>query len=114
RYEPAPGRRVCLMHRPTIECSPLSLHAALPISYVTSGLSNPFTVGPGDAFDPEGPSGIGYELVIHTPEEARWPILRLLDMMAYKDRKSTRLNSSHVKISYAVFCSKKKHTQFTQ
>src|SRR5690606_6146630 len=25
-----------------------------------------------------------------------------------KDRKSTRLNSSHVKISYAVFCSKKK------
>src|SRR5690606_42115857 len=26
------------------------------------------------------------------------------------DRKSTRLNSSHVKISYAVFCSKKKTT----
>src|SRR5436309_10408664 len=25
------------------------------------------------------------------------------------DRKSTRLNSSHVKISYAVFCSKKKN-----
>src|SRR5690625_2372938 len=27
---------------------------------------------------------------------------------AYKDRKSTRLNSSHVAISYAVFCLKKK------
>src|SRR5690606_41679125 len=27
---------------------------------------------------------------------------------AYQDRKSTRLNSSHVKISYAVFCLKKK------
>src|SRR5690606_40993789 len=27
-----------------------------------------------------------------------------------KDRKSTRLNSSHVKISYAVFCLKKKNT----
>src|SRR5690606_41545689 len=27
------------------------------------------------------------------------------------DRKSTRLNSSHVKISYAVFCLKKKHGQ---
>src|SRR5690606_10178769 len=27
------------------------------------------------------------------------------------DRKSTRLNSSHVKISYAVFCLKKKNTQ---
>src|SRR5690606_41163690 len=28
-----------------------------------------------------------------------------------EDRKSTRLNSSHVKISYAVFCLKKKKTQ---
>src|SRR5690606_40035449 len=27
-----------------------------------------------------------------------------------QDRKSTRLNSSHVKISYAVFCLKKKNT----
>src|SRR5438874_7427565 len=27
------------------------------------------------------------------------------------DRKSTRLNSSHVEISYAVFCLKKKNTQ---
>src|SRR3954469_11927684 len=26
-----------------------------------------------------------------------------------QDRKSTRLNSSHVEISYAVFCLKKKH-----
>src|SRR6266511_5571047 len=28
-----------------------------------------------------------------------------------RDRKSTRLNSSHVKISYAVFCLKKKKIQ---
>src|SRR5690349_22534469 len=28
--------------------------------------------------------------------------------LAVKDRKSTRLNSSHVEISYAVFCLKKK------
>src|SRR2546426_3826485 len=28
---------------------------------------------------------------------------------AYKDRKSTRLNSSHLVISYAVFCLKKKN-----
>src|SRR5690554_7692508 len=27
---------------------------------------------------------------------------------AFEDRKSTRLNSSHVRISYAVFCLKKK------
>src|SRR5699024_11818541 len=30
---------------------------------------------------------------------------------AQKDRKSTRLNSSHVSISYAVFCLKKKNIQ---
>src|SRR5690606_41542359 len=30
-----------------------------------------------------------------------------------EDRKSTRLNSSHVKISYAVFCLKKKKQQKT-
>src|SRR5690554_7755828 len=29
-----------------------------------------------------------------------------------KDRKSTRLNSSHVRISYAVFCLKKKKKQY--
>src|SRR5437870_10243184 len=31
-----------------------------------------------------------------------------------KDRKSTRLNSSHVAISYAVFCLKKKKTKDTK
>src|SRR5256885_9610875 len=30
--------------------------------------------------------------------------------MAARDRKSTRLNSSHLVISYAVFCLKKKNT----
>src|SRR5256885_7357927 len=30
-----------------------------------------------------------------------------------RDRKSTRLNSSHLVISYAVFCLKKKNKQFT-
>src|SRR3712207_8070363 len=29
-----------------------------------------------------------------------------------QDRKSTRLNSSHANISYAVFCLKKKHTVY--
>src|SRR5258707_1442318 len=34
-------------------------------------------------------------------------------MIAYSiDRKSTRLNSSHANISYAVFCLKKKKQQF--
>src|SRR2546430_8255862 len=31
----------------------------------------------------------------------------------YSDRKSTRLNSSHSQISYAVFCLKKKKTNVT-
>src|SRR5438067_9701203 len=34
--------------------------------------------------------------------------LQLVDVGAVVDRKSTRLNSSHVSISYAVFCLKKK------
>src|SRR5690606_40204920 len=33
--------------------------------------------------------------------------LDLLEALAFEDRKSTRLNSSHVKNSYAVFCLKK-------
>src|SRR5256885_12165661 len=34
--------------------------------------------------------------------------------LARKDRKSTRLNSSHLVISYAVFCLKKKKNQYTR
>src|SRR5699024_11836441 len=32
---------------------------------------------------------------------------------SYQDRKSTRLNSSHVSISYAVFCLKKKRNIYS-
>src|SRR5690606_25053901 len=39
------------------------------------------------------------------PEEISWAQAVAADT---EDRKSTRLNSSHVKISYAVFCLKKK------
>src|SRR5690554_7713385 len=35
--------------------------------------------------------------------------LAYVDRDGVKDRKSTRLNSSHVRISYAVFCLKKKN-----
>src|SRR5437899_6175072 len=34
--------------------------------------------------------------------------------MAFQDRKSTRLNSSHLGISYAVFCLKKKKKKTTR
>src|SRR5437868_8128456 len=45
--------------------------------------------------------------VFLVPERARCPVGRWTDS-AKVDRKSTRLNSSHVSISYAVFCLKKK------
>src|SRR5690606_39624370 len=38
-------------------------------------------------------------------------VINSAEIFSVQDRKSTRLNSSHVKISYAVFCLKKKtHT----
>src|SRR5690348_18505555 len=37
-----------------------------------------------------------------------WPIQPSLVAVVISDRKSTRLNSSHPSISYAVFCLKKK------
>src|SRR3712207_8703223 len=46
-----------------------------------------------------------------------WPFLRDRRIDAYgnltRDRKSTRLNSSHANISYAVFCLKKKKSRYT-
>src|SRR5690606_39794607 len=39
--------------------------------------------------------------------------MRTLLTNVNEDRKSTRLNSSHVKISYAVFCLKKKNNEPT-
>src|SRR5256885_11024392 len=38
------------------------------------------------------------------------PRSRRVSSAAIRDRKSTRLNSSHLVISYAVFCLKKKNT----
>src|SRR5699024_11595380 len=38
-------------------------------------------------------------------------LIRKADILPSRDRKSTRLNSSHVSISYAVFCLKKKITE---
>src|SRR5699024_12547976 len=50
------------------------------------------------------------ELVPHRPkhDELRDGLPLLLAAAAKLDRKSTRLNSSHVSISYAVFCLKNK------
>src|SRR5690349_22649795 len=47
------------------------------------------------------------ELVLEALNELGRPVPATL-VATYADRKSTRLNSSHVEISYAVFCLKKK------
>src|SRR5256885_3072136 len=46
--------------------------------------------------------------VVETPRLTVRP-----DLVALPDRKSTRLNSSHLVISYAVFCLKKKKIDYT-
>src|SRR2546430_8699495 len=47
-----------------------------------------------------------------SPDELFFSIRKLLEERAReRDRKSTRLNSSHSQISYAVFCLKKKKTR---
>src|SRR5690349_22451931 len=55
---------------------------------------------------------------LRAPLSSSYATLRHVPEEAVRDRKSTRLNSSHVEISYAVFCLKKKkkkdHTQRTQ
>src|SRR2546430_3932290 len=45
---------------------------------------------------------------------ANAPAPKVIVIPAQRDRKSTRLNSSHSQISYAVFCLKKKTANITQ
>src|SRR3712207_7726788 len=56
-----------------------------------------------EALQVPGLDAFGAQLV---PTEGR----QVSTTMAFVDRKSTRLNSSHANISYAVFCLKKKKT----
>src|SRR5207249_10508799 len=50
------------------------------------------------------------EVVEHEFPSARHDLRVALHRLELADRKSTRLNSSHVSISYAVFCLKKKNS----
>src|SRR2546426_11505173 len=70
----------------TTEIYTLSLHDALPIC--AAAAAENVAPQPGD-----GP-GVRHEF--------------LDGLLVHQDRKSTRLNSSHLVISYAVFCLKKK------
>src|SRR5699024_11319825 len=78
---------------------PLSLHDALPIC---AGPMRSRSLGTDStASSRSSPS----EHLAHPPAVLTFPQPPLLHRA---DRKSTRLNSSHVSISYAVFCLKKK------
>src|SRR2546430_5268413 len=52
-------------------------------------------------------AGLGGQVQERDEPQERRPLLELA-LAPRRDRKSTRLNSSHSQISYAVFCLKKK------
>src|SRR5439155_9396889 len=83
----------------TTDIYTLSLHDALPIWLVASLACS----------DPCRRSGMVYEP--DSPIFAARMDAAQTCFAPTKDRKSTRLNSSHVAISYAVFCLKKKIQQ---
>src|SRR3712207_8791835 len=88
----------------TTEIYTLSLHDALPIS---ANLTNypeykDFIGGTLESGDP-------HAMTISYDKEAFWAIDDISSRWMEEDRKSTRLNSSHANISYAVFCLKKKN-----
>src|SRR5207247_10869193 len=87
------------------ESYPLSLHDALPISgscrarqVIAEAARSALAVG-----EPLHPGAGGVDLHVHGGLASRH-----IGDDALEDRKSTRLNSSHEWISYAVFCLKKK------
>src|SRR5690349_22472999 len=81
----------------------LSLHDALPIWAANTPCRAPDTILPSATID----TGIGAStrssISLVYPNSCT-----IGSATAWIDRKSTRLNSSHVEISYAVFCLKKK------
>src|SRR2546427_7824640 len=61
-------------------------------------------------FDPEERVNPGKVVPVHACRE--WVSARPSPDSPVPDRKSTRLNSSHSQISYAVFCLKKKKKKY--
>src|SRR3712207_7833521 len=85
----------------TTEIYTLSLHDALPISLVSKEIKV------------EAVQVKGLRAAIVRDRSGRLNIADLIPTQSSSgDRKSTRLNSSHANISYAVFCLKKKHTHY--
>src|SRR3712207_7043860 len=90
----------------TTEIYTLSLHDALPIYVATiagekAGIIKPDSI----AVLAHQPAG-ALEALVRRAIEVDATVAR--EGTEFGDRKSTRLNSSHANISYAVFCLKKK------
>src|SRR5437588_12909450 len=77
----------------------LSLHDALPI------------LTPEDSVVSVRSASCALERIASEVEDASAPRVCSISEESCLDRKSTRLNSSHTVISYAVFCLKKKKYQ---
>src|SRR5690606_41243945 len=101
RHRTPRSLRVFFTAPATTELHPLSLHDALPIF-----------IPP-----PPGYRVVTREYIFHSARQEIFLIIHGQKKLSTpqhsrflhkSDRKSTRLNSSHVKISYAVFCLKKK------
>src|SRR5256885_7561156 len=70
-------------------------------SYVPGSVA-PFIVGA------DGPDRLLFSVLDNLIEARKLPVMIAISIGNGGDRKSTRLNSSHLVISYAVFCLKKK------
>src|SRR5690606_42027575 len=93
----------------------LALHDALPIYHTAASTERDALSGTARVQnEPRVAGEVGVEFGGGDPSPqvagpARHPDSAVNEFMPqHRDRKSTRLNSSHVKISYAVFCLKKK------
>src|SRR3712207_8558053 len=98
----------------TTEIYTLSLHDALPISYralrVARADATPLPGFDENAWVPAANfEARSLESLARELEAVRRATVAFFET----DRKSTRLNSSHANISYAVFCLKKKKNQST-
>src|SRR5436305_8214439 len=87
----------------------LTLHDALPISLAAEAreVRDVDWVGDQEKIETFRRSGLPDTIAAHC-EDGHAEFLGRVWQSA-TDRKSTRLNSSHVRISYAVFCLKKKN-----
>src|SRR3712207_9136198 len=90
----------------TTEIYPLPLHDALPI-YRAPDVQSPEHGQPEDGGHPEVDGANPAASRQRSPND---PGAEQRTAAETGDRKSTRLNSSHANISYAVFCLKKKKT----